>query len=113
MQIPVTGFGATNVKWSINGVHFREYAPDEDESRGSRAVVCGHAGGLQQCAYTALARQHGCRLWPADRCRVRRGAAQMVTADMVPDMPGIWLYHCHITDHMLAGMTARYEVMPR
>ncbi len=29
----------------------------------------------------------------------------MVTADMV--------YHCHISDHMLAGMVARYEVQPR
>jgi len=27
--------------------------------------------------------------------------------------PGIWLYHCHISDHMLAGMSARYEVKPR
>ena len=40
-------------------------------------------------------------------------SAQMVTADMVPDAPGIWLYHCHISDHMLAGMDARYEVNPR
>jgi hephaestin len=24
-----------------------------------------------------------------------------------------WLYHCHISDHMLAGMMARYEVEPR
>ncbi len=39
--------------------------------------------------------------------------AQMITADMVPDAPGIWLYHCHISDHMLAGMVARYEVTPR
>jgi len=40
-------------------------------------------------------------------------SAQMVTADMVPDAPGIWLYHCHISDHMLAGMVGRYEVTPR
>jgi manganese oxidase len=32
---------------------------------------------------------------------------------MVPDAPGIWLYHCHISDHMLAGMVARYQVKPR
>jgi len=37
-------------------------------------------------------------------------SAQMVTANMVPDAPGIWLYHCHISDHMLAGMVGRYEV---
>ena len=40
-------------------------------------------------------------------------SAQMITADMVPDTPGIWLFHCHISDHMLAGMVARYEVKPR
>lgn len=36
--------------------------------------------------------------------------AQMVTADMVPDAPGIWLFHCHVSDHMEGGMVARYEV---
>ena len=37
--------------------------------------------------------------------------ASMKVADMVPDSPGIWLYHCHVEDHMMAGMTARYEVV--
>jgi manganese oxidase len=40
-------------------------------------------------------------------------SAEMITADMVPDAAGIWLYHCHISDHMLAGMVARYEVKDR
>ena len=31
----------------------------------------------------------------------------------ISDAPGIWLYHCHISDHMLAGMDARYEVKDR
>jgi manganese oxidase len=38
--------------------------------------------------------------------------AQMVTADMVPDNPGIWLFHCHVADHMRAGMSALYQVLP-
>jgi FtsP/CotA-like multicopper oxidase with cupredoxin domain len=37
--------------------------------------------------------------------------ATMVTADMTPDNPGIWLFHCHVTDHIIAGMQARYEVL--
>lgn len=37
---------------------------------------------------------------------------QMITADMVADAPGIWMLHCHVADHMAAGMTARFEVMP-
>jgi manganese oxidase len=38
--------------------------------------------------------------------------AQMVTADMVPDNPGTWLFHCHVADHMRAGMSALYQVLP-
>ena len=38
--------------------------------------------------------------------------AQMLTVDMIPDDPGIWLYHCHVSDHMEAGMIARYQVLP-
>jgi len=37
--------------------------------------------------------------------------AQMVTVDMVPDDPGIWLFHCHLSDHMDGGMVARYQVL--
>jgi len=38
--------------------------------------------------------------------------AQMETVDMVPDNPGTWLFHCHISDHMMGGMVTRYEVLP-
>lgn len=38
--------------------------------------------------------------------------AQMLTADMTADDPGIWLFHCHVSDHMDMGMLARYEVKP-
>jgi manganese oxidase len=31
---------------------------------------------------------------------------------MKPDDPGIWLYHCHVDDHMNSGMYARYQVLP-
>jgi Multicopper oxidase len=26
--------------------------------------------------------------------------------------PGLWLFHCHLDDHMEAGMMARNEVLP-
>jgi Multicopper oxidase len=38
--------------------------------------------------------------------------AQFVTADMVPDNVGMWMFHCHVDEHMEAGMTAIYEVVP-
>jgi hephaestin len=36
--------------------------------------------------------------------------ATMVVADMVPDDAGIWLFHCHVNDHINAGMLTRYQV---
>jgi hephaestin len=36
--------------------------------------------------------------------------ATMVVADMVPDAIGKWLYHCHVNDHIHAGMSVRYSV---
>lgn len=38
------------------------------------------------------------------------GPAAMKVADMVADNPGTWLLHCHVADHMMAGMYARYTV---
>ncbi|MDH2445205.1 multicopper oxidase domain-containing protein [Amnibacterium sp. CER49] len=36
--------------------------------------------------------------------------AGMVVADMVPDDVGTWLFHCHVNDHITAGMISRYRV---
>jgi manganese oxidase len=38
--------------------------------------------------------------------------ASHVTVDMKPDNPGIWMYHCHVNDHIEAGMMSRYTVLP-
>jgi manganese oxidase len=38
--------------------------------------------------------------------------AQFLVADMVPDNVGIWMFHCHLSDHMKAGMMTDYEVLP-
>jgi manganese oxidase len=38
--------------------------------------------------------------------------ASMVVADMVPDHVGTWLFHCHVNDHIRAGMLTRYRVLP-
>ena len=40
-------------------------------------------------------------------------AMEMVIADMRPDNPGTWLFHCHISFHNTAGMAARYAVVER
>ena len=35
---------------------------------------------------------------------------EMVVADMVPDNPGTWLFHCHVSPHNDAGMQALFTV---
>ena len=34
----------------------------------------------------------------------------MFVADMVPDNPGKWLFHCHVSSHLRMGMQAFYTV---
>ena len=36
--------------------------------------------------------------------------ASMVSADMVADNPGTWLFHCQVSDHLEAGMLATYTI---
>ena len=36
----------------------------------------------------------------------------MRVAEMTPDNPGIWLFHCHVGPHLQAGMTSVYTVLP-
>jgi FtsP/CotA-like multicopper oxidase with cupredoxin domain len=38
--------------------------------------------------------------------------ASMKVLDMEPDNPGTWLYHCHVNDHITAGMIALFTVNP-
>lgn len=36
--------------------------------------------------------------------------ASMISVDMVPRSAGDWLFHCHVDDHMIAGMATRWQV---
>lgn len=42
---------------------------------------------------------------------VRVGPMTKLTADMVPDNAGTWLFHCHVSIHNDAGMGVFYTVM--
>jgi manganese oxidase len=39
--------------------------------------------------------------------------ATHMTVDMKPDNPGKWMYHCHVNDHLEAGMMGSYRVLPK
>jgi FtsP/CotA-like multicopper oxidase with cupredoxin domain len=103
------GFIDTNVKWSINGYIFGNM-PLMTMKKGDH--VRWYVATLGDFNNAHTPHWHGNTVlvggMRTDVLAVT--SAQMITADMVPDAAGIWLYHCHISDHMLAGMDGRYEV---
>jgi manganese oxidase len=107
-----TGFVFTNVKWSINGYIYGNM-PLMTMKKGDHVRWYVTTLGDFNNAHTP--HWHGNTVLIAGQRTdvVSILSAQMVTADMIPDATGIWLYHCHISDHMLAGMVARYQVTDR
>jgi manganese oxidase len=41
---------------------------------------------------------------------VQLGPSNATSFDFVADNPGKWLYHCHVTDHMMGGMMGMYVI---
>ena len=106
------GFFETNIKWSINGTIYGN-GPMMVMKKGDH--VRWYVATLGDFFNGHTPHWHGNTvLVGGQRTDVLNiASAQMITADMVPDAVGIWLYHCHISDHMLAGMMARYQVLDR
>jgi FtsP/CotA-like multicopper oxidase with cupredoxin domain len=108
-----TGFAETNYKFSVNGYLYGD-GPVMTVTQGQRVrwylLGMGDVGALNfhtphWHGNTVLS--HGTR---RDTIPLLPMATE--TVDMVPDSPGLWLFHCHLDDHMEAGMMARYEVLP-
>ena len=104
------GFADGNFKFTINGYLYGE-GPMMVARRGERVrwYVLSLGDGLN----LHTPHWHGNTvLFQGHRTDVLNiGAAQMLEADMVPDNPGVWLFHCHYSDHMAAGMLAFYKVL--
>jgi hephaestin len=108
-----TGFIETNFKFSVNGYLYGD-GPVMTVTQGERVrwylLNVGDVGALNfhtphWHGNTVLS--HGTR-----RDTIFLLPLSTDTADMVPDAPGLWMFHCHLDDHMEAGMMARYEVLP-
>ena len=39
--------------------------------------------------------------------------ASLKTVDMTLDNEGTWLFHCHVNDHIKAGMLSMFTVLPK
>jgi manganese oxidase len=106
-----TGFSVANGKFAINGYIYGT-GPVMTMKKGER--VRWYLVGLGEGFSFHTPHWHG-NVVLQDGKRtdvVSLMQAQMVTVDMVPDDPGTWMFHCHLDDHMEAGMMAFYKVEP-
>jgi FtsP/CotA-like multicopper oxidase with cupredoxin domain len=106
-----TGFQIANVKFSINGYIYANM-PLMTMKKGERVRWYLVTLGEQFSVHTP--HWHGNVVLQDGRRTdvVELMQAQMLAVDMVPDNPGTWMFHCHIDDHMEAGMSALYKVEP-
>lgn len=106
------GFQESNLMHSINGYIYGNLPrPTMREGERVRWYVMGM--GTEVDIHTP--HWHGnTMLWNMMRMDiVELLPASMKTVDMRPDNPGTWLYHCHVNDHIKAGMIATFTVEPK
>ncbi len=104
-------FAESNLMHSINGYVFGNL-PGLDMKKGERVRWYLMGMGTEVDLHTP--HWHGNTVLVDQHRRdvVELLPATMLTADMQPDNLGKWLYHCHVSDHILAGMLATFTVNP-
>jgi hephaestin len=105
------GFVESNLKHSINGYLFGTL-PGLDFKKGSRVRWYVMGAGTETGLHTPhwhgnTVVSMGMRMDMMDILPMT-----MKTADMVPDAPGRWMFHCHVNDHIAGGMAALFRVSP-
>ncbi len=109
--VGATGFVGANLRMTINGMQYANL-PMMTMKKGDRVrwylVTIGFAFNFHTPHWHGNVVLHDGKRTDV----IALSPAQMVTVDMVPDDPGIWLFHCHVSDHMDGGMIARYQVLP-
>ena len=105
------GFGAVNFKYTINGYLFGTM-PMMIMKKGEHVrwyvMTLGNGFNFHTPHWhgnVLTVDKHHTDIFPLS-------PAQFVTADMVPDNAGTWMFHCHVDDHMQAGMMTMYQVLP-
>jgi hephaestin len=106
-------FGESNLKHVINGYLYGNL-PELRMKKGQTVrwylMAMGTEVDLHTPHWHANVVTVGGMGMRADVVQLLPGA--MLQADMKPDDPGTWLFHCHVNDHILAGMQALYTVEP-
>jgi hephaestin len=104
------GFHESNLMHSINGYVYGE-GPHVVLAAGQRVRWYLIGMGTEVDLHTP--HWHGNTLMTSMGMRMDMAEllpGSMLVMNMIPDNPGTWLYHCHVTDHILAGMLTAYEV---
>ncbi|RKP07223.1 Cupredoxin, partial [Thamnocephalis sphaerospora] len=96
-------FREPNIKWTVNGRLYNNL-PGLDTVVGER--VRWYIAGFGEFYDVHSVHFHGATVLRAGQ---RTDVIQLVPAvfqqtDMVPDVTGTWLLHCHVNSHMMAGM---------
>lgn len=101
-----------NLMETVNGYSFGTL-PGLEMTEGDR--VRWYVMGLTNAVDTHTPHWHGQTVTVGHMRTDMVGIApmEMLTADMVPDNPGTWLFHCHVSEHMNAGMSSKFTVRPR
>lgn len=106
-----SGFVDTNFKATINGLMFGN-TPKMVMKKGERVrwylLAIGFGFNFHTVHWHANTVLHDGKRTDV----IALSPAQMEVVDMVPDNPGTWLFHCHVSDHMRGGMMALYQVDP-
>ena len=111
LNLAGSGFAAANYKASINGYMFGNL-PMPTMKRGEHVRWYVMTMGGEANFHTP--HWHG-NVVTVDRHHTDIFSilpAQFVTADMIPDRVGTWMFHCHIDEHMEGGMMGMYQVLP-
>ena len=102
-------FGESNLMHSINGYVFGNQ-PMLTLHRGERVRWYVMSMGTEVDLHTPHWHGNDVTVNGMRMDVVQLLPAGMVTADMVPDNVGTWAFHCHVNDHIAAGMLTRYRV---
>ena len=103
------GFAESNLMHAINGYMYGNQ-PGLDMNKGENVRWYLIGMGTEVDLHTP--HWHGnTALWSGMRVDVMElMPASLKVVDMIPDNVGTWLYHCHVNDHISAGMSSMFTV---
>jgi len=107
-------FEESNLMHAMNGYLYGNLGTDPTIEVTAGELVRWYLMAVGNEVDLHTAHWHGNTVVTADGLRSdveRLLAGSYTTADMIPEIEGKWLYHCHVADHMSAGMMAYYTVL--